>query len=164
MTIERWAGLKGLVFAYILIPLLLIFIIPSSSSAGGHEEGLQQVVVSNMPLGIDHIITEDDVRIVFKTSTSPKEAHSLSEVVGRRVRRPIGKNNTIKMDYLDAREVVRRGDTVIIVAEKGGLKVTTKGVAKDNGSSGEMIRVENISSGKVITGRVVESGVVKVDF
>ncbi len=161
--VESWARLQGLALSFILISLLLIFI-PSSSSAGGHEKEFQQVVVSNMPLGIDHIITEGDVRIVLKPSSTPREAHSLSEVVGRRVRRPIGKDNTIKMDYLDTKEVIRRGDMVIIMAEKGGLKVTTKGIAKDNGSSGEMIRVENIRSGKVITGRVVEPGIVKVDF
>ncbi len=164
MIVELWARLQGLVSACILIFLLLIFIIPSSSSAGGHERELQQVVVSNMPLGIDHIITEGDVRVVSRASNSSREAHSLSEVVGRRVRRPIGKNNTIKMDYLDAGDVIRKGEMVIIMAEKGGLKVTTKGVAKDDGSSGEMIRVENISSGKVITGRVIEPGIVKVDF
>lgn len=129
-----------------------------------HAGGQDQVVITLRPLGIGETIGREDVVVVHRERRSPREASNLGEVVGKRVRRPIGRGNTVKLDYLEDPPLVRRGEEVLLLLEKGKLRITAKGVAKDEGSKGDIVRVENISSGKVIRGRVVEQRIVRVDF
>lgn len=49
-----------------------------------------------------------------------------------------------------------------MVANTAGLRVTMQGKALADGSRGDRIRVKNLSSGQVVTGTVVRSGVIQV--
>ncbi len=143
----------------IAIILLSLYLTPPL-----HAGGPEGVVITLRPLGIGEIIGREDVVWKEGKRRSPREASSIEEVVGKRVRRPIGKGNRVKLDYLEEPSVVRRGEEVILLVEKGNLRITAKGIAREEGGRGDLIMVENISSGKVVTGRVVEPRVVKVDF
>ncbi len=59
---------------------------------------------------------------------------------------------------------VKRGQLVRIVAEKNGIYVETTGRALQNGRVGDIIRVKNIYSKKVIEGKVKDDETVVVDF
>ena len=59
---------------------------------------------------------------------------------------------------------VTRGDRVLIVAQSPWFRVTTKGVARDNGARGEDVRVLNLSSKKEVVGKVVGPQTVRVAF
>ncbi len=142
--------------------LVLSILLSSYLTPPLHAEG--QVVVALRPLGIGETIRREDVVVVERERRSSREASTLEEVVGKRVKRPIGKGNVVKLDYLEAPPMVREGEEVLIVLEKGNLKVTVRGIARDEGGKGEIVRVENTGSGKVVTGRVVEPKVVRVDF
>jgi len=142
----------------LILVTFLLFSPPSSNAEGG------PVVVANIPLGIHHIIKEGDVRIVMMGTRDLRDAVDLGEVVGKRVKRPIGVNIPVKRDYLEDARAVKRGDMVILMAEKGNLKISTKGVVKEDGNLGGVVRVENISSGRIVSGRVIGPGMVAVDF
>ncbi len=58
-------------------------------------------------------------------------------------------------------ELVHKGDLVTMVAVRGNLKVTIKGVARTGGSLGEMVMVMNPSSRRIVQGKVVGVGVVE---
>ena len=57
-----------------------------------------------------------------------------------------------------------RGDKILIMAQKGGMTITTPGILKEDGYENAMVRVLNIESKKVIYGRLVDSNTVKVRF
>ena len=59
-------------------------------------------------------------------------------------------------------ELVRKGDIVTMVGIKGNLRITIKGIARTGGSLGEMVKVMNPSTRRIIVGRVVGFGVVEV--
>lgn len=58
--------------------------------------------------------------------------------------------------------VVCKDDKVTIVAENGGLSIRTTGIADEDGTFNENIRVRNSRSGRQIQGRISEAGIVRV--
>jgi hypothetical protein len=60
--------------------------------------------------------------------------------------------------------LVRQRDLVKAVARVGGLCVTAKAEAEQDGRAGDLIRVRNIDSKKEIVGRVVDRGLVEVEY
>ena len=57
-----------------------------------------------------------------------------------------------------------KGNKIIILAQKGGMKITTPGILKEDGYKDAMVQVLNIESKKIIYGRLVDSNTVKVNF
>lgn len=56
--------------------------------------------------------------------------------------------------------LVRRGDKVEIIARQPGIEVRIAGEARDNGMEGEVIRVQNPVSGRILPMKVIQAGVV----
>lgn len=60
--------------------------------------------------------------------------------------------------------MIKRGDRVVIQAQRGGLTLTAAGEAKQDGMADETIRVMNLGSRKDVLCLVVEQGLVTVEF
>uniref|UniRef100_A4XNR3 Flagella basal body P-ring formation protein FlgA n=1 Tax=Ectopseudomonas mendocina (strain ymp) TaxID=399739 RepID=A4XNR3_ECTM1 len=89
---------------------------------------------------------------------------SLDEVVGQGAKRRIRAGALIAPSLLSAPLLVRRGQQVTIVANQDGISASATGEALGNGREGEVIRVRNLGSQKVIEAQVVEEGVVTSTF
>ena len=59
-------------------------------------------------------------------------------------------------------KLVRRGQTVTLLAQSQGFEVRSAGRALQDGVAGEQISVENLGSNRIIQGVVAESGLVRV--
>ena len=66
--------------------------------------------------------------------------------------------------FLKKPALVNRGDKILILAEKNGMKITTPGILKEDGYEDGMVQVLNIESKKLIYGRLVDANTVKVSF
>jgi len=53
---------------------------------------------------------------------------------------------------------------ITVIAQRGALKIQTHGVANENGNLGQLIRIKNITSKKVIIGQVIDKKKVQVKF
>lgn len=60
--------------------------------------------------------------------------------------------------------MVRRGETVTLTAQQGGLRVTATGEARQDGTLGETISILNTNSKKIISGRITGPGQVEIIF
>ncbi len=144
----------------VLVFAAFIAFSPSILEAGEMQE--MKVVIASKTLQIGHVVAAGDVRVVKVRSKGPRDAVRLEDVVGKRVKRPVGKGNTVKRDYIGERLAIRKGDRVIIVVRNGNLRVSANGLARDDGATGDAVDVENLASGKVVSGIVVEPGVVEI--
>lgn len=90
--------------------------------------------------------------------------HSIEEVTGMSAKRRIRPNQMLSPDLIDQPQAVKRGEKVQIIANQDGIKAAMAGEALEKGGVGDVIRVKNISSGKTIEAKVVESGVVTSTF
>ncbi len=84
----------------------------------------------------------------------------IEQVVGKTAKRRIRAGQTLTADLLDAPLWVRRGQSVTIVARQDGIEASTLGEALANGREGDVVRVRNRSSEKVIDAQVIGDGVV----
>lgn len=129
-------------------------------------EVLMDVVVSSKSLPRNAIIGRDDVTVVERWFSRPPRniISSLDEVVGKRLRTSIKPNTEITASMLKKMPVVEKGKPVRIIVENGLLGMTTVGISEQDGMRGELIKVRNISSKKMVYARVMDRSLVKVEF
>jgi flagella basal body P-ring formation protein FlgA len=60
--------------------------------------------------------------------------------------------------------VVQRGQTVTLIASGGGVSVRMAGRAMNDGLVNQRVRVENLSSGKIVEGIARSEQVVEIIF
>jgi flagellar basal body P-ring formation protein FlgA len=124
------------------------------------------VVVSTKPLGRFQPIQRDDIRIQrMNLARVPSNAVvSLEQALGRRARRSIAPDCILRRDQIELAPVIKRGDIVQVVAETPAIRISVKGMAKQNGAKGERIKVINLRSKKVIYAQVLDGQTVSVEF
>ena len=59
-------------------------------------------------------------------------------------------------------QVIKRGHRVTLTAKNNGFEISMPGEALENGALKEYIKVRNLSSGKIIRGRITGIGIVEV--
>lgn len=129
-------------------------------------EVLSEFVVTKKPLAKYQMITQDDIRLEkMNLAHAPSNAITNStEILGKRTKKAINTKVILRTDLIELPPLVKRGDVVVIVAEKKGLKITALGEALKKGIRGERIKVYNLDSKKRVFARIVDSGTVKVEF
>ena len=90
--------------------------------------------------------------------------NSVDEVIGQGAKRRLRAGQLIAPNLLAAPLLIRRGQQVTIIASQDGISASATGEALANGREGEVIRVRNLGSQKVIEAQVVEEGVVTSTF
>jgi flagellar basal body P-ring formation protein FlgA len=94
---------------------------------------------------------------------------NVAECVGKHARVALKIGQRIGEGDLEAGPVeepllVKNRELVRLVAKVGPLRLTAVGEALQDGRAGEVIRVRNVDSNKIVSGRVLERAVVEVDF
>ncbi len=87
---------------------------------------------------------------------------SLDQAVGKTLKYPVAGGSAMNPAMLTVPRLIRRGDTVTIVAGVPGFEVRANGTALTDGGSGQVIRVRNSLTKKEIEGTVTSSGTVQV--
>jgi len=85
----------------------------------------------------------------------------LNQVIGKIARQTIPKGEVIKEKMLSPNYVVRKGNRVKVIYERGAIRIELYGLALDSGSVGNIIRVKNVSTGKILRCRVEKDGSVR---
>jgi len=126
----------------------------------------QEVVKTIRAVRKGELISSDNIQLeTIKTERPWENAirnidHALGYAAGRSL--PTGKILTQK--FIKKPALVNRGEKILILAEKGGMKITAPGILKEDGYEDGMVQVLNIESKKIIYGRLVDANTVKVSF
>jgi len=124
------------------------------------------VVTAARVLERDQTIAAADLRLERINLAKAQRGffNRVDQVAGQSAKRRIRAEQILNPGLLDAPLLVRRGEKVKILASRDGIQATANGEALANGRSGEVIRVRNLSSEKVIEARVLEPGGVSSTF
>lgn len=127
---------------------------------------IRPVVVAARPLSRDTILAADDVRLAERDVTGLARGYfgDLDGAVGRRLKRAVGEGTALTPALVDEAVLVRRGQQVLIETRAGGFAVTMAGVARADGRLGQVIPVENGSSGRRLEAVVRSARSVEVLF
>jgi flagella basal body P-ring formation protein FlgA len=134
-------------------------------AVGGELEAIAPVVVATNDLNRGDIVDPHDVNLVKLDLVNLRDpCLDLKQVLGKKILRPVRQGMPIARNQLVSPPIVRRGQMVTIIAQKGPLRVTAQGISRQNGARGDMVRVQNTSSHKEILCQVSSPGEVKVEF
>ena len=86
----------------------------------------------------------------------------VTSLQGHRLKRSLPAGTALTVDMLVPDVVVRRGQQVTLIAASGPVEIRAQGHALTEGGVDDRIRVQNMSSLKVVEGVVVNDSVVRV--
>jgi len=128
-------------------------------------EAVAEVVTAATTIRRGAIISAADVQVVRQDISRLNDPYpSIRMVVGLQAIRNIRAGRPLDASNVAPPPVVRKGQAVKILARRGALTISTRGVAIMDGRPGDFIRVKNISSNKLVYCRVDAPGVVSVEF
>jgi len=81
-------------------------------------------------------------------------AISADDLIGMTPRRVVLPGKTLQMNDLQAPLIVERGDIVTMIFDHGGMRLTAKGKALEDGAKGDLVRVSNSSSNRNVEATV----------
>jgi flagella basal body P-ring formation protein FlgA len=87
---------------------------------------------------------------------------SLANLAGRVPRRAIAAGSMVQPQWLEARRLVQKGDTVKVEVTSGSTRLEAEGVAESSGALGDFISVQNPDSKRRFRARVESLGRVSV--
>jgi flagella basal body P-ring formation protein FlgA len=128
--------------------------------------GTSSVVVAAHAIVLGSVLKATDLRV---------EQHDISELppgflddpaiaVGLTASRPISGGAFLTNQQLVASKAVQRGQAVTLVADVGGMSVRMAGKALTDGLINQRVRVQNVSSGKIVEGIARSEQVVEIIF
>jgi flagella basal body P-ring formation protein FlgA len=89
---------------------------------------------------------------------------SIDEVIGKISKQTLTAGNIVNSNQIQEAKLVRRGETVTLIARVGGLSVRSTGIAMADAVYGERVSVKNIDSKRVVDGTAQGQGLVQVDM
>lgn len=130
----------------------------------GKFEDVLLLPVVNRIIQPGEIISEEDIdkKEISESKLKDYMITDANEIIGLTPKRTIAPNQFIKTSQLQKKKDVEKGQTVQVHYKSGNLNITSQGKALDQGAMGDMVRVMNPQSKKVIEGFVSGTGEVSL--
>ena len=125
---------------------------------------MRPVLVLANPVSRRQVIGESDLQLETRDvgRLSGGYISDPRDVIGLQAKSTLRAGYVLSARVLTQPRLVRRGQTVIVLARSQGFEVRSAGRALQDGVAGEQISVENLDSNRVIQGIVAEAGLVRV--
>lgn len=109
-------------------------------------------------------LTETDIAMAQGdlTSMSGDVVTDPSQAIGHTSTMSLGAGIALRQDSLRLQQVVMQGQTIRLVSNGNGFKVSTDGQALNSASQGQLVKVK-INSGQVLSGTAKLGGIVEVN-
>ncbi len=125
-------------------------------------ERLVEVVVASKPIPRGAKITPDSVllrKVVESKARGGTE--NLTSVIGATAKKSFLPGEVIKVSNIEPNFAVRKDQPVRVVYRNGTIRIELLGISLQDGVRGDIIKVKNPSTGKVILCRVTGNGTVE---
>ena len=111
----------------------------------------------------DVIMPRDIITITVPVNAASGIFFNPEDVVGRKLKSSVTAKKPIQARHLKPKWLVEEDDEVVIQNQAGGISVNMVGLALENGQYGEWIKVQNVSSGIVIVGRIKNKKIISTN-
>jgi flagella basal body P-ring formation protein FlgA len=128
--------------------------------------GTSPVTLAAHAIVVGSVLSDKDVRVEQRdiSELPPGYMDDPTVAIGLTASRPISSGAVITNQFLVAAKAVLRGQTVTLVADAGGMSVRMAGRALSDGLVNQRVRVQNLSSGKIVEGIARSEQVVEIIF
>lgn len=130
----------------------------------GIARELIEVAALIQPMRRGAVVKPEDLTVV-KLARSRVPARAIldgEELVGLAARSGIRANTPITRNNFERPLLIPRGDKVTLTYRLGGMKLSTRGQAMDDGAKGDVIDIMNLESRRIVSAVVISRGQVHV--
>jgi flagella basal body P-ring formation protein FlgA len=126
--------------------------------------GTSAVAVAAHAIVTGSVLTANDVRVEQRdlSELPPGFFDDAANAVGLTAARPISGGAIITNQELLGAKAVQRGQSVTLLADSGGIQVRMAGRVLSDGLVNQRVKVQNLSSGKVVEGIARSEQVVEI--
>lgn len=126
----------------------------------------QMVVVLSQPIRRGEIITRQHLAIEKREVSNLREdfVTQPEQVENKQSSRQFDTGTIVSLRNLVEPKLIKRGDKIIISTTKPDFSIRMSGIAMMDGTKGQLIRVKNQNSGRIINATVIEPGLVSVNY
>ncbi len=103
-----------------------------------------------------------DYQLVRNNRVGRNIVLDVGELVGKSPRRSLRTGGIFHLNNLGNPVTIAKGKVISVIFKRGGIALTMSGKALENGSEGDIIRVENTHSRKVIQAEVINDQQVRI--
>lgn len=130
----------------------------------GEIKRYQQVPVLNRAVKVGDVITPDLVTVEKRLLVNPREViMTMAQMMGMQAARYINAGQTLAYADLKKEQVMKKGQMVKAVAGHTSFEVSISAQVEEAGAIGDVIRVKNLDSQKVVAARVIDKGLVRIE-
>ena len=126
----------------------------------------QKVVKTTRQIKRGEIFTTDNIHLeTIKTERNLENTiKNIEDALGYEAVNYLPNGRSLLQRSMKKPALGSKGEKIMILAEKNGMKITTPGILREDGYENAMVQVLNIESKKLIYGRLVDANTVKVSF
>ena len=126
----------------------------------------QKVVKTTRQIKRGEIFTTDNIHLeTIKTERNLENTiKNIEDALGYEAVNYLPNGRSLMQRSMKKPALGSKGEKIMILAEKDGMKITTPGILREDGYENAMVQVLNIESKKIIYGRLVDANTVKVSF
>lgn len=137
--------------------------VQSAMPVSGRYQEMVEIPVLRLAVNANDVIKESDVATMdYPLSRTRKDmVLDKTTLIGKSPRRVISANRPIREEEIAPPKVVRKDEMVRIRYASGPLIIETNGQALDAGSVGDIVRVRNIDTKKLVQAKVEDKGMVR---
>jgi len=132
----------------------------------GYVEAKVPVIILKRPVLNKSILSEEDIEVELKPlSRLPQDVIlDKNSVLGKEVRMSLKAGTILRYSHLERPVIIKRNQMVYIIARGKNFVVKARGLALQEGREGASIKVKNISSKKILWGKVISPEEVEVSL
>lgn len=125
----------------------------------------QMVAVLSQPIQRGETLTLQHISIERREVSNLREdfVTQTEQIENKQAVRPLNAGTILSMRNFVEPNLIKRGDKVVISAGKTDFTIRMNGIAMMDGTKGQLVRIKNQNSGRIINATVVEPGLVSVN-
>jgi len=124
----------------------------------------KNVVVTTEALPRNTLLNHSHLKVAKRNLAKLPQGYFVDpdRLVGMKLKRNLGAGLPLSPNMIKAQTVIKRGQQVMLISQSRGISVRMQGKAMDNGAAGDLIRVKNLSSKRIVEGTVGTGGEVLI--
>ncbi len=146
---------------FVLLSPLAALALPGAQAARAAET----VLVPAKVIYPGEIVSADalkEVTLVEGAAPPANVAVAIADLEGKIAKRTLLPGRYVQQNAVRTAYLVEKGVPVEMVFVSGSLRISTSAVTLEPGAAGDVVRLRNVDSGKVVSGTVMADGSVRV--
>lgn len=121
----------------------------------------KDIIVARHYISRNQILTKHDIAISRQDVNEIRGDYFTDhqDVLGTVAQRNIQPDSVVQGNMIKAALVIKRGENVRVIAQNTGLSIEMNGTALSNAAKGDIIKIRNTRSNKVLEAVALESGI-----